>query len=483
MNPVPLHPHRPPDVALSTRAVPASAAALACATWLPGRQLWGAVAALQASSSSPAFVALRTGENEEETRRGAVVAERGARAARGAALGVRRRCSAVLLSMLAMAALLGPGEPCGAPSPWWRWQDGVVLGLGFRTGKAGGEMVYAHGAASAYARARRCPRGRRRGAGKGGAASHRVDDEVDADLSITEYRGDKRMNRSSSSWCPLLSVSLAAGTAGGARPLRHDGWPCRRRGAPSARERRGWCRCCAGSRRRRSAAASGLQEATQVRSLCRGGPSRRPAGSASPWCDCTGRRGDALHGPRCHGHTACRGPPIVRRRTRPRHQRRRRARSLAGGPSRSRGSRTLHSCRGGCGPTPTRASDEREAVAATSDPPTSPSAARAVEKEASTEDHGGVPTRMPRRNRRRLGAIAVLTRPRDARAGRSWAWQRRPFAGGQRSASCRRLALLCRSRARAAPGPGRRRAREAKRCPPNARKVRPGLRCRALVRA
>jgi len=179
MNPVPLHPaivHLPVALSILMPFLAGAAALAWWRTWLPGRKLWGAVAALQALLLVSAFVALRTGENEEE-RVEAVVAERVLEQHEEAAQVFVAGASAVLV--LALAALLVPGEPVRRTLALVAVAGTVVvLGLGFRTGKAGGELVYAHGAASAYAKGGAAAReAAGEAAGKGGAAATEVDDE------------------------------------------------------------------------------------------------------------------------------------------------------------------------------------------------------------------------------------------------------------------------------------------------------------------
>jgi hypothetical protein len=150
MDAMPLHPqviHLPIALAL---VMPLLAAGL-LAAWrtnvLP-RRAWLVAVALQALLLGGGIVGLRTGEAEEE-RVEKVVAERLIEAHEEAAeafvwgsgtvlllaigaLAVRTERTARTIALIATAGTL------------------VVLFLAYRTGQAGGELVYRHGAASAY---------------------------------------------------------------------------------------------------------------------------------------------------------------------------------------------------------------------------------------------------------------------------------------------------------------------------------------------
>lgn len=150
MNSLPSHPlfvHVPLALAI---LLPLVAAGLLVAWWrgrLPGRAWWLFVS-LQAALVVGGFVAMQTGEADEE-RVEAVVAEAAIEAHEEAAEGFVWTAAAVLV--LAAAALALPGE---------RLRRGaalaavlgtlVVLGLGLRVGHAGGELVYRHGAGAVW---------------------------------------------------------------------------------------------------------------------------------------------------------------------------------------------------------------------------------------------------------------------------------------------------------------------------------------------
>jgi uncharacterized membrane protein len=152
MSSLPLHPaivHFP--LALSM-LIPLLAAGFAWAIWTGrlGSRAWLAIVALQGLLVGSALVAINTGESEEE-RVEQVVPERALHQheefaeqfawASGAAcvlsalvlLGRRRSITGALTAVAVIATV-------------------AVAGLGLRTGRAGGELVYGHNAGSAYAR-------------------------------------------------------------------------------------------------------------------------------------------------------------------------------------------------------------------------------------------------------------------------------------------------------------------------------------------
>jgi uncharacterized membrane protein len=112
------------------------------------RRSWIVAVALQALLVGSAFVAMRSGETEEE-RIESVVAEAYIEAHEEAAEAFTWAASAALLLFAAGFAV---------PSDRYARQAAlaaltaslVVVGLGFRVGDAGGELVYKHGAAAAY---------------------------------------------------------------------------------------------------------------------------------------------------------------------------------------------------------------------------------------------------------------------------------------------------------------------------------------------
>lgn len=118
--------------------------------WLPSRG-WFLAVALQAILVGSGVLALRSGEAEED-RVERVVAERFIEAHEKAAQGFVAASGAVLAVMLLAAALRGrrSGLPIAGVAALGTC---VVLGLGWRTGQAGGSLVYEQGAARAYTRA------------------------------------------------------------------------------------------------------------------------------------------------------------------------------------------------------------------------------------------------------------------------------------------------------------------------------------------
>lgn len=117
--------------------------------WLP-RRAWTIAVILQAVLLASGIAALRTGDAEEAQVERVVaehLIEAHEEAAEGFVLG-----SAVVLAVMLAAGFLGQrraGLPLAAASLVGTL---VVLGLGYRTGHAGGSLVYEHGAAQAYSR-------------------------------------------------------------------------------------------------------------------------------------------------------------------------------------------------------------------------------------------------------------------------------------------------------------------------------------------
>lgn len=158
MLPEPLHPmtvHVPLALAALMPLLALVALGAAWRGWLAPRPAWWGVVALQAMLALSAFVAVRTGENEEDrvekvAPRAAVHDhEEAAEQFRNSAVGtlvvalaagwLRRETPRRLLAALAIAAM------------------GMTLVLAWRTGTAGGELVYRHGAAEAYRTAAPAP--------------------------------------------------------------------------------------------------------------------------------------------------------------------------------------------------------------------------------------------------------------------------------------------------------------------------------------
>lgn len=117
--------------------------------WLPWRA-WFIGLGLQVALVTTAVVAVRTGEAEEE-RVEPYVPHSAIERHEEAAMTFVWVSGGVLALMLAAAALgtRRMGLSLAAASTVGTW---VVLGFGYRTGEAGGELVYRHGAARAYVR-------------------------------------------------------------------------------------------------------------------------------------------------------------------------------------------------------------------------------------------------------------------------------------------------------------------------------------------
>lgn len=115
--------------------------------WLPARA-WIMAVALQAVLLGSGVLALQSGEAEED-RVERIVAERVLEAHESAAQAFVWASGAVLGVMVLALALssrrAGPAVAVAATAGTL-----VVLGLGVRTGQAGGALVYQHGAAQAY---------------------------------------------------------------------------------------------------------------------------------------------------------------------------------------------------------------------------------------------------------------------------------------------------------------------------------------------
>ncbi len=150
MSTVPLHPalvHVPMGLAL---ALPLVAAGLALALWrgrVP-RRTWLVAVALQALLVAGGVAALRTGEPEAR-RIESLVGEGAVEAHEEAAEAFLWGAGAVLA--LAIAVLAAPARLAAAAALASTVGTVAVAGLALRTGKAGGELVYARGAAAAYA--------------------------------------------------------------------------------------------------------------------------------------------------------------------------------------------------------------------------------------------------------------------------------------------------------------------------------------------
>jgi uncharacterized membrane protein len=147
--PDPLHPavvHLPIALAILVPLVAAFALLAARLGWLPSRG-WAFVVLLQALLVGSAWLALETGEQEEE-RVEEVVAERHIEAHEERAERLMLGAAAVLL---VLGAGLAPGRVGAVARPL-----GLVLAVGVAAlaadvGHSGGALVYEHGAGAAYA--------------------------------------------------------------------------------------------------------------------------------------------------------------------------------------------------------------------------------------------------------------------------------------------------------------------------------------------
>ncbi len=147
----PLHPmivHLPLALAVLMPLLAAGALLAWWREWLPGRRIWLIVLALQALLLATGVAALRSGEAEED-RVEAVVGEWILEAHEEAAE-VFVTAAAVVLCLLLMPLVL-PGEALRrGVAAAAAAATVVVAALAVSTGKAGGELVYQHGAAVVY---------------------------------------------------------------------------------------------------------------------------------------------------------------------------------------------------------------------------------------------------------------------------------------------------------------------------------------------
>jgi uncharacterized membrane protein len=128
------------------------------------RRTWAIVVALQAVLLAGALVALRTGEAQED-RVERIVGET-ALARHEAAAQQFVWASAITLALAAAGLLFREGRPMRAALVLTALASVVVTGLAVRTGHAGGQLVYVHGAASAYS-----------GVGQPGTKAHEVEQD------------------------------------------------------------------------------------------------------------------------------------------------------------------------------------------------------------------------------------------------------------------------------------------------------------------
>lgn len=149
MTTVPLHPalvHVPLGLAF---VLPLATVALAFALWrgLVPRRTWVVAVVLQAILLAGAGVALQTGERDEK--RVERITGEAAIEAHEEAAEVFIWGAAIVLG-LAAAVTVVPRRAVGAFAAVAAAGTFVVAGLAYRTGKAGGELVYARGGAAAY---------------------------------------------------------------------------------------------------------------------------------------------------------------------------------------------------------------------------------------------------------------------------------------------------------------------------------------------
>lgn len=116
--------------------------------WLPSRS-WVVGVVLQAVLVGSGVLALRSGEADED-RVERVVAERFIEEHEEAAESFVWASGAVLAVMLLALALSSRRSSGPVVAAVATVGTLVVLGLGYRTGQAGGDLVYRHGAAQAY---------------------------------------------------------------------------------------------------------------------------------------------------------------------------------------------------------------------------------------------------------------------------------------------------------------------------------------------
>lgn len=149
MTTVPLHPalvHVPLGLAF---VLPLATVGLAFALWrgLVPRRTWLVAIGLQAVLLAGAGVALQTGERDEK--RVERITGEAAIEAHEEAAEVFIWGAAIVLAV-AVAVTVVPRRTAGAVAALAAAGTFVVAGLAYRTGKAGGDLVYARGGAAAY---------------------------------------------------------------------------------------------------------------------------------------------------------------------------------------------------------------------------------------------------------------------------------------------------------------------------------------------
>lgn len=148
---MPLHPfvvHLPLALSILMPLLAGAALVAWWRGWLPGRRLWVAVVVCQALLVAAGFAALRTGEAEEE-RVESIVAESSLHQHELLAERLLIVAGAVLLLTIVPLVLRG-ARPARAAALVATLGMAAVTALALQTGKAGGELVYKHGAAAAY---------------------------------------------------------------------------------------------------------------------------------------------------------------------------------------------------------------------------------------------------------------------------------------------------------------------------------------------
>jgi uncharacterized membrane protein len=168
MQEIPLHPaivHVPLGLALVLPFI-AAAMALALQKGWASKSMWLIVVALQAVVLVGGLVAMNSGEDEEEAVEKVVnerfIEEHEERAEAFV-------WSAGITLALSVAVLVVGPQQVGTAAMVTALAAGVTLGLGYRVGHSGGELVFKHGAAEAY----------RSDAAEGGGGFHGDADEDD----------------------------------------------------------------------------------------------------------------------------------------------------------------------------------------------------------------------------------------------------------------------------------------------------------------
>lgn len=139
--------HLPIALAVVIPLVALAVALCAARGWLP-RRTWWLVVGLQVMLVGSAIAALRTGEAEED-RVERFVPHAAIHAHEEAAEGFTAGAG-VVLALMIVGGLLGERRSAGVATALAVLGSAGVLALGARTGHAGGELVYVHGAGAAY---------------------------------------------------------------------------------------------------------------------------------------------------------------------------------------------------------------------------------------------------------------------------------------------------------------------------------------------